>query len=170
MLILYCYILNDRTITKNIWMSYARIYSHLYFHWERERVTQEERLEDAQTAKILHNVLPPCECKAEKNRQLSGFSIAVVTCCRTSTEVSSVLRYSIPYLFKVKNRWAIKYLICLWMDCFSWALYYKLLMALSIVSKKVWFTKVSYTYLYYFLKICIIKNYLIWLNIFIVLF
>ena len=154
-------------------MSYARIYSHLYFHWERdrerERVTQEERLEDAQTAKILHNVLPPCECKAEKNRQLSGFSIAVVTCCRTSTEVSSVLRYSIPYLFKVKNRWAIKYLICLWMDCFSWALYYKLLMALSIVSKKVWFTKVSYTYLYYFLKICIIKNF-IWLNIFIVLF
>ena len=115
---------------------------------ERERVTQEERLEDAQTAKILHNVLPPCECKAEKNRQLSGFSIAVVTCCRTSTEVSSVLRYSIPYLFKVKNRWAIKYLICLWMDCFSWALYYKLLMALSIVSTNVWFTKVSYTYLY----------------------
>ena len=91
-------------------MSYTRIYSHLYFQRkrenerERERVTQEKRLEDAQTAKILHNVLPPCECKAEKNRQLSGFSIAVVTCCRTSTEVSSVLRYSMPYLFKVENR------------------------------------------------------------------
>ena len=138
-------------LQKNIWMGYAMIYSHLYFHRERgrERVTQEERLEDAQTAKILHNELPPCECKAEKNRQLSGFSIAVVTCCRTSTEVSSILRYSIPYIFKVGNRWAIKYLICLWKDCFSWALYYKLLMALSIVSTNVWFTKVSYTYLYY---------------------
>ena len=152
-------------------MSYARIYSHLYFHWERDR--ERERLEDAQTAKILHNVLPPCECKAEKNRQLSGFSIAVVTCCRTSTEVSSVLRYSIPYLFKVKNRWAIKYLICLWMDCFSWALYYKLLMALSIVSKKSLIHKGKlHVFILLFENLHYQKslNYLIWLNIFIVLF
>ena len=148
MWILYCYILNDRTITKHIWMSYAMIYSHLYFQRERERererVLQEERLEDARTARILHNVLPPCECKAEKNRQLSGFSITVVTCCRTSTEVSSIFRYSIPYLFKVENRWAIKYLTCLLKDCFSWALYYKLLMAFLIVSTKIWFTKVCW--------------------------
>ena len=70
---------------------------------ERQREWRKRRVEDAQTAKILHNVLPPCECKAEKNRQLSGFSIAVVTCCRTSTEVSSVLGYSMPYLFKVSR-------------------------------------------------------------------